>query len=144
MMYRKRGGDIEVLLVHPGGPIWAKRDLGAWGIPKGEVLEGEEWLEAAKREFKEELGITCEGLFVPLGSVTQKGGKVIHAWAVEGDVDVSEIRSNTFRLEWPPRSGNQREYPEVDKAAFVPIDEAGERINAAQIPFLERLREIVK
>ncbi|MGW8182221.1 MAG: NUDIX hydrolase, partial [bacterium] len=90
------------------------------------------------------LGITCEGLFVPLGSVTQKGGKVVHAWAVEGNLDVSRIRSNTFTLEWPPRSGNHREFPEVDKAAFVPIDEARERINSAQISFLERLCEIVK
>ncbi len=142
MLYRGSRDLIEVLLVHPGGPVWMKRDLGAWSIPKGEVRKDEALLEAAKREFREELGTTPEGVFLPLGSVTQKGGKVVHAWGLRGDLDVSRIVSNTFTMEWPPHSGSQREFPEVDRAAFFRIEEAATKINPAQISFLERLRKV--
>jgi predicted NUDIX family NTP pyrophosphohydrolase len=140
ILYRVRVDQVEVLLVHPGGPIWAKRDMGAWSIPKGEVSHGEDLLTAAKREFEEELGAPVPGgPFLPLGSVTQKGGKTVHAWAAEGDLDIATIRSNTFTIEWPPRSGKWLEFPEVDRAAFFPIAEAKQKINVAQIPLLERL-----
>jgi predicted NUDIX family NTP pyrophosphohydrolase len=144
VLYREAHDLLEILLVHPGGPIWASRDLGAWSIPKGEVPEGEELLDAAKREFKEELGTTPEGLFLPLGSVTQKGGKVVHAWAVRCDLDISRIESNTFTMEWPPHSGRQQEFPEVDRAAFFRIEEAKKKINPAQIFFLDKLQKIVR
>src|ERR1700687_424353 len=132
LMYRRRGGALEVLLVHPGGPFWAKKDLGSWTIPKGEQAEGEDELTTARREFEEETGIRPEGTFHPLGSVRQKGGKVVHAWAFEGDCDPAAIRSNTFRVEWPPRSGQWQIYPEVDRAEWFGLDEARRRINPAQ------------
>ncbi len=144
ILYRKKTPHAEVLLVHPGGPVWANRDAGAWSIPKGEVIEGEELLAVAQREFEEEVGVRPQSAsYVPLGSVRQKGGKVVHAWAFEGDLDPSAAKSNTFQTEWPPRSGRQQEFPEVDRAAFFPIEEAKERINQAQIPFLEKLRDLV-
>jgi predicted NUDIX family NTP pyrophosphohydrolase len=142
LLFRHRGGAVEVLLVHPGGPFWAQKDLGAWSIPKGEADEGEELPECALRELEEELGaalsIVAEDL-VELGSVRQKAGKVVHCWAAEADFDPQTLRSNTFTMEWPPRSGNQREFHEVDRAEWFGLEEAGERINPAQAAFLDRL-----
>ena len=137
---------LEVLLVHPGGPFWAKKDLGAWSIPKGEHDDAEEALAAALREFEEELGspptpMPEEGELTDLGSVRQKSGKVVQAWALEGDLDADAIRSNTFTMQWPPRSGRQSEFPEVDRAAWFALDEARKRINPAQAAFLDRLAE---
>jgi predicted NUDIX family NTP pyrophosphohydrolase len=139
LMYRVRGGVVEVLLVHPGGPFWRNKDEGAWSIPKGEVAEGEDLLEAARREFEEELGTRPEGTFAPIGSVKQKGGKVVHAWAFEGDLDLSAVRSNTFEMEWPPRSGKRVAFPEVDRAEFFDLATARGKINAGQAEFLDRI-----
>src|SRR6059036_3245168 len=121
LMFRLRDGEPEVLLVHPGGPFWAKKDEGAWSIPKGEFEAGEDPLEASRRELEEETGIVARGTFVPLGSARQKSGKLVHAWALEQDADAASIRSNTFTLEWPPRSGHMREFPEVDRAAWFDL-----------------------
>jgi predicted NUDIX family NTP pyrophosphohydrolase len=132
LLYRRRAGVVEVFLVHPGGPFWAKRDAGAWSIPKGEFEPGKDLLEAAKREFEEETGFTVEGTFTALQPVRQRGGKVVCAFAVEGDCDASAIRSNTFEMEWPPRSGKKRKFPEVDRAGWFTIVEAMERINEGQ------------
>jgi predicted NUDIX family NTP pyrophosphohydrolase len=144
LMYRRRGGVLEVLLVHPGGPFWSKKDLGAWSLPKGEMTAGEDPLTVAQREFEEETGFRAEGSVVDLGSIRQKGGKTVRAWAVAGDLDPAAIRSNTFTMEYPPRSGRMREFPEVDRAAFFGIDEAKTRINPAQVPLLERLERLLK
>jgi len=143
LLHRRSGdGALEVLLVHPGGPFWAKKDLGAWSIPKGEHEDGEDARAAALREFEEELGSPAvEGELVDLGEVRQKSGKVVTAWALEGDIDADAIRSNTFEMEWPPRSGRMREFPEVDRAAWFGLDEARERILPAQAPLLDRLAE---
>jgi predicted NUDIX family NTP pyrophosphohydrolase len=142
LLFRHRGDAVEVLLVHPGGPLWAKKDLGAWSIPKGEADEEEELPECALRELEEELGtsppIAAEAL-IGLGSVRQKSGKVVHCWAAEADFDPAALRSNTFTMEWPPRSGEQREFPEVDRADWFDLEEAGRRINPAQVAFLDRL-----
>ena len=119
LLYRFRDGNLEVFLVHPGGPFWAKKDLGVWSIPKGEIDEGEEPLGAARREFEEETGFSPEGTFRELTPVRQRSGKIVHAWAVEGDCDPTALRSNTFTLEWPPRSGRMQEIPEVDRARVV-------------------------
>jgi predicted NUDIX family NTP pyrophosphohydrolase len=139
LLYRRRGGRLEVLLAHPGGPMWQKRDDGAWTIPKGEVREGEALLAAAKREFAEEMGFAPEGEMLELTPVRQKGGKVVHAWAVEGDCDPAGIRSNTCRVEWPPKSGKWMTVPEVDRAEFFDIETARGKINPAQAAFLEEL-----
>jgi len=140
LLYRGGGAALEVLLVHPGGPFWAKKDLGAWSIPKGEHDDAEQALAAALREFEEETGTKPgEGDLTDLGTVRQKSGKVVQAYALEGDLDADAIRSNTFSMEWPPRSGRQSEFPEVDRAAWFGIDEARERINPAQAAFLDRL-----
>ncbi|MFH0962516.1 MAG: NUDIX domain-containing protein [Planctomycetota bacterium] len=144
LMYRRRQGVLEVLLVHPGGPFWAKKDLGVWSIPKGEYVEREDPLEAAKREFEEETGFRAQGDFQPLTPATQPGGKVVHAWALEGDCDPSSLRSNTFTMEWPPKSGKQRDFPEVDRAAWFSIDEAKQRILKGQLPLLLQLAEILE
>ncbi len=128
------------MLVHPGGPFWRNTDDGAWTIPKGELLDDESPLACAIREFHEELGANPTGSFIPLRSVRQKGGKLVHAWAFEGDFDVSTFRSNTFTIEWPPRSGKQAEFPEIDRAEFFELDEAGQKINPAQIAFLDELK----
>jgi predicted NUDIX family NTP pyrophosphohydrolase len=147
LMFRRIGNGIEVLLAHPGGPFFAKKDEGAWTIPKGEVEPGEEdLLERARIEFEEELGIKPVGdAIFSLGSVRQKGGKIVHGWAIEGDLSADfEARSNTFQLEWPPRSGKIQSFPEVDRAAFFPLEEAARKIKPAQQPFLERLREMVE
>jgi len=143
LMYRIRNGVLEVLLVHPGGPLWAKKDEGAWSIPKGEVDPSEDLLAAARREFQEELGLTAQGTFVRLDPVRQRSGKVVHAWAFEGDCDPTQITSNTFEMEWPPRSGRRQRFPEVDRAAFFDLPTARRKINPAQIPLLEQLERMV-
>jgi predicted NUDIX family NTP pyrophosphohydrolase len=139
LMYRRHNRQMEVFLVHPGGPFWAKKDLGAWSISKGEYVEGELPLEAARREFEEETGFVATGDFLELGAVQQAGGKVVSAWAFEGDCDPSKLISNRCEIEWPPRSGRQIEIPEVDRASWFSIAEAKERILKSQVPFLERL-----
>lgn len=141
VMYRRRSGRVEVLLVHPGGPFWRNRDEGAWSIPKGEIAPDEDALAAARREFEEELGRAAEGQFVELTPVRQKGGKRVLAWAFEGDCDPGAIRSNTFTMEWPPRSGRRAEFPEVDRAAFFDLETAGTKINPAQAALLVELAE---
>jgi predicted NUDIX family NTP pyrophosphohydrolase len=129
-----------VLLVHPGGPFWAKRNEGAWSIPKGEIEPGETQLDVARREFEEELGIPPPpGELTSLGTVRQSGGKVVHAWTARGDLDVARAKSVTFSMEWPPRSGRTQEFPEVDRAAWFDLDEARRMILASQLPLLERL-----
>ena len=143
LMYRLRAGHLEVLLAHPGGPFWTNKDLGAWTIPKGLVDTDEDQLAAARREFQEETGTKPEGDFFPLGEVLQKGGKTVVAWACEGDLDPTAIKSNTFKKEWPPRSGQWRECPEVDRAEFFSIAEAKAKINPAQAAFLSRLDAIL-
>jgi predicted NUDIX family NTP pyrophosphohydrolase len=144
LLYRRRDVGIEVLLVHPGGPFWSKKDDGAWFVPKGELEEGEEPLTAARREFREELGSPppdCEPL--ALGTVTNKSGKLIYAWALEGDLDPKSVKSNTFSLEWPPRSGTMRDFPEVDRAGFFSPETAALKIHPAELPFVERLSALV-
>jgi len=143
-MYRHGPDGVEVFLVHPGGPFWARKDAGAWSIPKGEYLaESEDALDAARREFEEETGTLPRGEFAGLGSVKQPGGKVVAAWAFEGDADPAAIRSNTFTLEWPPKSGKQREFPEVDRAGWFPLHAAAEKILKGQLGFLQRLAELL-
>jgi predicted NUDIX family NTP pyrophosphohydrolase len=137
LLYRRRGGALEFFLVHPGGPFWAKKDLAAWSIPKGEVVAGEEPLATAVREFAEETGFAIDGPFEPLRPVRQAGGKVVTAWAAEGDCDPAALRSNPFTMEWPPRSGRMREFPEADRAAWFPAGEARLRINPAQIALID-------
>lgn len=140
LVYRRRDGTLEVLLVHPGGPFWQKRDDGAWSIPKGEVGENEAGMDVARREFEEELGVAApERPLVPLGRVRQAGGKVVDAWAAQADVDVSAMRSNTFEIEWPPRSGKMREFPEVDRAGWFDTETARRKLLPAQREFLDRL-----
>jgi predicted NUDIX family NTP pyrophosphohydrolase len=139
LMYRRRSAGMEVLLVHPGGPLWAKKDFGAWSIPKGEYSEEELPLAAAKREFEEETGFPAIGHFVELGDLKQPGGKTVTAFAFEGDCDPKLLRSNTFLLEWPPRSGRKVEFPEVDRASWFSIEDARQRVLTGQRSFLDRL-----
>jgi predicted NUDIX family NTP pyrophosphohydrolase len=139
LMYRRPGPQFQVLLVHPGGPFWAKKDFGAWSIPKGECHEGEETLVAAKREFREELGVEPVGAFLELGSLVQPSRKEITAWAVQGDFPVAELTSNTFELEWPPKSGRTRQFPEVDRAEWFSPDDARRKIVPGQVGFIDRL-----
>ena len=139
LLYRRRNGSAEVFLVHPGGPFWAKKDLGAWSIPKGEYTEGEDPLSAARREFEEETGFPAPQNCLALGEVKQAGGKIVIAWAAEGDCDPAKLVSNQCRLEWPPRSGRMIEIPEIDRAAWFPLGDAQERILKSQQPFLDRL-----
>ena len=142
LLYRRRGGAPEVLLVHPGGPFWEKKDLSAWSIPKGEYDEGEDPRACALREFEEELGAPPPAdALIELGTTRQAAGKLVTAWAAEGDLDPAGVRSNTFTLEWPPRSGLVREFPEIDRAEWFRLAEARPRINPAQMAFLERLCE---
>ena len=139
LLYRRTSGPLEIFLAHPGGPFWARRDDGAWTIPKGMVDEGEDLLDAARREFREETGIEAAGPFVPLGSIKQKAGKTVHAWAWEGDADPTTIVSNTTRTEWPRGSGKWITYPEVDRCAWFVVDVARVKINPAQASFIDRL-----
>jgi len=140
LIYRKRQGQPEFLLVHPGGPLWKSKDLGAWTIPKGEINAGEDPLAAARRESEEELGFRAEGNFIPLNPIKQKAGKIVHAWAIEADWDPARLNSNTFTLEWPPRSGKRQEFPEIDQAAFFDFELARIKINPAQVSLLEELK----
>jgi predicted NUDIX family NTP pyrophosphohydrolase len=143
LLHRRRDGELEVLLVHPGGPVWARRDLGAWSIPKGEYEPDDDPLEAARREFEEELGSPPpDGDAEDLGEIRQKSGKVVHAWALAGDLDADTVQSNTFEFEWPPRSGKRIEIPEVDRAEWFRLDAAREKINPAQAELLDRLTEL--
>ncbi len=144
LLFRRSGTSLEVLLVHPGGPLFSKRDEGAWSIPKGEALPGEDLLSRAKIEFEEELGIPATGDFLPLGWITQKGGKTVHAWAVEGDLPAGfRLASNTFELEWPPHSGQRQMFPEVDRAEFFLEETARRKMNPAQVELLERLTRLL-
>jgi predicted NUDIX family NTP pyrophosphohydrolase len=138
-MYRMHDGDIQVLLAHPGGPFFAHRDEGAWTIPKGEMEPNEQAMDAAVREFTEETGAQATGPFIPLAPITQKSGKRVHAWAFQAEWDPATLESNTVLLEWPPRSGEYREYPEVDRAEFFTLPVAAHKINPAQRPLLEEL-----
>ncbi len=143
LLYRRSGDEIEVLLVHPGGPFWTKKDDGAWSVPKGEVDEGEELLAVAIREFGEELGAEPPdiGAAVFLGELRQPSGKLVSVWALEGDLDVSDVRSNTFTMEWPPRSGRSAAFPEVDRAGWFEPATARLKLLRGQVPFLDRLIE---
>lgn len=142
-MYRVRVGGPEFLLGHLGGPFWSKKDAGAWTMPKGELMPGEDPLAAARREFQEESGIEPIGPFVPLGSVRQKGGKLVHAFGFAGDCDPAQCRSSNFSVEWPPRSGQRREFPELDRFQFFGMEQAREKIHPAQVLFLEAVGKIV-
>ncbi len=140
MLFRRDGDRFEVLLVHPGGPFWRNKDDGAWSIPKGEYGDDEDPLTTARREFREELGSAPpDGTAIPLGEVRQRGGKAVAAWAVEGDLDVERIESNTFEIEWPPRSGRRQVFPEVDRARWCPPDTARRLLVSAQAGFVDRL-----
>ena len=144
LLYRRKGDVLRVFLIHPGGPFFANKDAGAWSVPKGELGEGEDALAAARREFEEETGCGLEGTFVPLSAITQKNGKIVLAWAVEDDCDADTIRSNTFALEWPPKSGSVRDFPEVDRAGWFTVDEAKKKINFAQAALLDELVSKIK
>jgi predicted NUDIX family NTP pyrophosphohydrolase len=139
LVYKRATDGLQVFLVHPGGPFWAKKDHGAWSIPKGEFDDGEDGLAAARREFFEEVGQQVDGAFLALTPCKQKGGKVVHAWAVEGEVDEAAVKSNEFELEWPPRSGRKARFPEVDQGRWFAIPEAKRRILASQLPILDEL-----
>jgi predicted NUDIX family NTP pyrophosphohydrolase len=139
LLYRRRGAEVEVLLVHPGGPFWARKDLGAWSIPKGEYLDGEDALVAAQREFEEETGVRPGGEALPLGELVQKGGKIVTAFALEGDFDPATLRCNSFELEWPPRSGRKQTFPEVDRAQWFSPAEACRKLLPAQGELIARL-----
>ena len=144
LMYRKRGESVQVLLVHPGGPFWVKKDLGSWSMPKGEFSEDEDALKAARREFEEETGFLPTGQFVRIGAIRQPSGKLIHAWAFEGDLDAKKVKSNTFSVEWPPQSGKQQEFPEVDRAEWFTIETAREKIIKGQVEFLDELLRVLE
>ncbi len=143
LLYRRTHGRLEVLLVHPGGPFWAKKDEGAWTIPKGELDEGEDPQAAARREFEEETGGQVTGELIALDPLRQPSGKIVHAFAAAGDFDTQALRSNTFSIEWPPRSGRLQTYPEIDRAAWLSIAEAQRKILAGQRPFLQQLQEVL-
>lgn len=143
VIYRRRLGACEVFLVHPGGPFWKAKDLGAWSIPKGELEPDEDPLGAARREFTEETGLDISGEFLPLTPIKQPSGKMIHAWAVEGDCTPAAITSDTFSIEWPPPSGTVGEFPEIDRAAWFALQEAHERITKGQRGFLDQLRQLL-
>lgn len=143
LLFRERAGRLEVLLAHPGGPYWAKKDAGAWTIPKGEIAEDEEPLAAARREFEEETGARVEGEPLPLTPRRQPGGKLVHAWAMRGDLDPTAVRSITFTMEWPPRSGRQQAFPEVDRAGWFGLPDARGKILKGQAPFLDELERLL-
>jgi predicted NUDIX family NTP pyrophosphohydrolase len=143
LLFRRDAGRLQVLLAHPGGPFWARKDDGAWMLPKGELLPGEEPLAAARREFAEETGHAPDGEFMALGEVRQAGGKRVQAWAVEGTFDPAQLRSNTFEMEWPPRSGRLQSFPELDQVGWFTPDEARHKLLAAQRPFIDRLQALL-
>lgn len=142
LLYRQSDKSVEVFLVHPGGPFWIRKDDGAWSIPKGEFADGEDTLEAAKREFKEETGFDVEGEFEAMLPIKQSGGKLVYAWAVQGDMDASAIRSNSFSMEWPPGSGQIQEFPEVDRGSWFDLNSAKRKILKSQLEFLEQLQAL--
>ena len=143
-MYRRRDGRTEVLLVHPGGPFFKNKDAGIWTVPKGEPAEGEEMIETARREFREETGIDVGDVpLIALGEVKQKGGKAVHAWAFAGDCDLAALKCNTFKVQWPPKSGQWRTFPEVDQYAFLDLATARQKINPAQVALLDRLEQAI-
>jgi predicted NUDIX family NTP pyrophosphohydrolase len=143
LMYRKKENVLEVFLVHPGGPMWFRKDEGAWSVPKGEYYDSEDSLEAAKREFEEETGQRVDGNFIPLRPVKLKSGKLVTAWAVEGDIDAAQIKSNSFEMEWPPRSRKMQSFPEVDKGEWFDTEKAKIKINSGQIPLILELEEFI-
>lgn len=144
LLYRMRREHIEVFLVHPGGPFWARKDEGAWSIPKGEYHEGDDPLGTARREFCEETGSEVRGPFSALSPLRQPSGKVVSAWAVEGDIDVATVKSNSFSMEWPPRSGNRQEFPEVDRGDWFDLPTAGMKLQPGQRGFLDQLQQLLK
>ena len=144
LAFRKQGATLEVLLVHPGGPFWRNKDIGAWSIPKGEFNDTEDAETAARCEFSEETGVALAGPLIPLGEIRQRAGKTVIAFATEIDVDAGQIESNTFEIEWPPRSGRRQTFPEIDRAEWFQPGAARQKINAAQVPFLERLQVVVR
>jgi predicted NUDIX family NTP pyrophosphohydrolase len=141
LLFRRHGGAVEVLLVHPGGPLWARKDEGAWSIPKGEVDEHEDALAAARREVEEETGARPSGPFISLSPVRQTGGKIVHVWAVESDFDPASLKSNMFEMEWPPKSGNRRSFPEVDRAGWFDLTTAARKILSSQAIVLKHLEQ---
>jgi predicted NUDIX family NTP pyrophosphohydrolase len=143
MFRRSSDGQLQVLLVHPGGPFWAKKDLGAWTVPKGEYDDSEDALEAAKREFAEETGFPVSGPFLPLGSLKQPSGKTVSAWAFESDGDPAALVSNTFEMEWPPKSGRKASFVEIDRAAWFSLEVAREKLAKAQVGFVDALAKVV-
>jgi predicted NUDIX family NTP pyrophosphohydrolase len=143
LVYRHRENQVEFFLIHPGGPFWKNKDAGAWSIPKGEYAEGEDALDAAKREFLEETGNKIDGRFTPLTPIKQRGGKIVHAWLVEAEVDPTRVESNSFSMEWPPRSGRMQSFPEVDRADWFRPDAAKEKILASQLPLLDEAASIL-
>jgi predicted NUDIX family NTP pyrophosphohydrolase len=143
LMYRRREGRLEVLIVHPGGPFWAKKDAGSWFVPKGQIEAGEDELAAAQREFQEETGVTPQAPFLDLGEVIQKSGKHVRAWAFAGDCDPAAIVSNTFSMEWPPKSGRTQTFPEIDRAMFADATQAREKLNPAEFEFIGRLQNML-
>jgi predicted NUDIX family NTP pyrophosphohydrolase len=144
LVYKRINNQLQVFLVHPGGPFWAKKDGGAWSIPKGEYLDDEEPLAAAKREFTEETGQTIDGDFIPLKPIKLKSGKIVHCWAIEGDVDADNVVSNIFPIQWPYKSGKFIDIPEVDKAGWFDVETAKKKINIAQVAFIEELAGLKK
>jgi len=144
LMYRSRKEVLEVLLVHPGGPFWSKKDIGSWSIPKGEYTDTEDPFTVAKREFKEETSFQVDGDFTPLTPLEQPSGKIVSVWTIEGDCEASKIKSNTFLMEWPPRSGKKQEFPEVDRAEWFTIDTAKKKLLKGQVGFIEELCKLLK
>jgi len=140
LLYRLKDHLFEVMLVHPGGPFWAKKDEGAWSVPKGEFDDSEDALSAAKREMEEETGIKAEGNFIELTPVKQKNGKMVYAWALEKNIDAADIKSNSFEIEWPPKSGKKKSFPEIDRAGWFTTEEAMKKILAAQLPLINELK----
>jgi predicted NUDIX family NTP pyrophosphohydrolase len=143
LVYRIKKKRLEVFLIHPGGPFWKNKDEGAWSIPKGEYAGDEDPLAAARRELTEETGFEVKGTFIPLTPIRQKGGKEVHAWAIEGDFDADAIKSNLFEMEWPPRSGKMQSFPEADKAAWLTVDEAMKKINPSQGELIRELTSLI-
>ena len=144
LVYRLNNNNLQILLVHPGGPFWARKDAGAWSVPKGEIMDGEDALSTAIREFQEETGIQLTGNFTPLSVIKQKGGKQVQAWATDQPVDIAHIKSNSFEMEWPPRSGKMQSFPEIDKAEWFTLEAAREKINPAQAVWIDELLDLLR